>query len=236
MLNPTLLALTAALPLTWAQQPSSSPEETILGAYIFHRHGDRTPKVLAPTNLTDLGYRQTYASGSYYRSRYVAADSTTRIAGLNADEVLQSQLQVLAPDDDVLQQSAVAFLQALYPPVGNGEGEGGSEILANGTRIAAPLDGYQIIPVGESETGAGSEDASWLQSTSECGKAVVSSNEYYSSAEFNEKMASTREFYENLAPIIDGVFGEEDRNFDNAYTSKFSITYCPSRGSQQRHD
>lgn len=207
----SLLALIAALPPALTQQ---TPDETVLGVYIFHRHGDRTPKVLAPTNLTDLGYRQTYQSGQYYRSRYIASDADYRIAGVTSDEVLQSQISVLAPDDDVLQQSAVAFLQALYPPVGVD-----SETLANGSTVDAPMNGYQIIPVGQSETGAGSEDASWLQRTSECGQAVISSNEYYASAEYNALLDSTREFYERLAPVISLVFDEEDRNFDNAYTS-----------------
>ena len=217
MLSHALLALTAALALAYGQQSSN---ETVLGVYMFHRHGDRTPKILAPTNLTDLGYRQVYQSGQYYRSRYIASDASARIAGVNSDEVLQSQVDVLAPDDDVLQQSAVAFMQALYPPVGVD-----SEVLANGTTVDAPMNGYQIVPVGQTETGAGSEDASWLQSTSECGKAVVSSNEYYVSREYNALLDSTREFYERLAPIVDGVFGESERNFDNAYTSKTSLSH-----------
>ena len=208
----SVLAFAAALPLAATQQTTN--EETILAAYIFHRHGDRTPKILAPTNLTDLGYRQAYESGEYYRSRYIASDAAARILGVNSDVVLQSQIDVLAPEDDVLQSSAVGFMQALYPPVGATE-----ERLRNGSEVSAPMDGYQIVPVGETTTGAGSEDASWLQSTSDCGKAVLSSNEYYLSEEYTSLLESTRDFYEGLAPVIDSVFDESDRNYDNAYTS-----------------
>lgn len=224
MLTQTLLALLPlALPLVSGQQASSN-DETVLGVYIFHRHGDRTPKILAPSNLTDLGYRQVYESGTYYRNRYVDADATSRIAGINSDQVLQSQIETLAPEDDVLQESAVGFLQALYPPVGDA-----SETLANGSTVDAPMNGYQIIPVGQVDTGAGSEDASWLQSTSDCGKAVVSSNEYYTSPEYNDLLDSTKQFYERLTPVIDGVFGPSDRNFDNAYTSKSTLPAMHTR-------
>lgn len=64
---------------------STDAAETLLGAYIFHRHGDRTPKSLPPTNLTSLGYSQVYSSGQYYRSRYLT--SSSKIYGLNTDLV-----------------------------------------------------------------------------------------------------------------------------------------------------
>ncbi|KAI7118253.1 hypothetical protein KC352_g33600, partial [Hortaea werneckii] len=61
----TAAAAAAALPAAWAQTNS---DETILGVYMFHRHGDRTAKATAPANLTTLGYREVYTSGSYYRN------------------------------------------------------------------------------------------------------------------------------------------------------------------------
>ena len=69
--------------------------ETVLGAYIFHRHGDRTPKALAPTKLTTLGYEQVYRSGQYYNSRYITGDS--KIKGISEDTVSLSQLSVTSP-------------------------------------------------------------------------------------------------------------------------------------------
>jgi hypothetical protein len=139
MLSLTTLALTA-LPVALAQSSSSSSsDEQILGVYMFHRHGDRTSKSTPPANLTNLGYDEVYKSGQYYRNRYIASDADLRINGIDSDIVKQSQISVSAPEDVVLQNSAMGFLQGLYPPVGE---ELGTSELANGTEITAPLDGY----------------------------------------------------------------------------------------------
>src|SRR4051794_3220243 len=93
-------------------------QETVLGVYIFSRHGDRTAKSTPPTNLTDLGYQEIFTSGTYFRNRYITQGSSSRIHGMNSDLVKLSQITVSAPLDTVLQNSALAFTQALYPPVG----------------------------------------------------------------------------------------------------------------------
>ncbi|KAL1640069.1 hypothetical protein SLS58_007336 [Diplodia intermedia] len=191
-----------------------SAAETILGAYMFHRHGDRTPKALKPANLTDLGYQQVYQSGQYYRNRYVAADADFKIAGLNADIVKQSQLTVTAPSDTVLQNSATGFLQGLYPPVGS---DVTAETLRNGSSVSAPLDGYQLIPVGTTSTGQGSEDAGWLQDTSDCGAAETSSNNYFLSADYAAALDDTHDFYQALLPVVNATFDADYLSFKNAY-------------------
>ena len=183
--------------------------ETVLGAYIFHRHGDRTPKALAPTNLTTLGYEQVYTSGQYYRSRYLSGDS--KIRGINEDEVKLSQLQVQAPVDNVLQNSAMGFLQGLYPPVQT------VSTLANGQSVQAPMDGYQLIPVNTIETGSGSEDSGWLQDASSCQNAKTSSNSYFDSADYKNLASSTGDFYASLIPSINGVMADDQVTFNNAY-------------------
>ena len=222
----TVLALAAALPLAFSQTLSN---ETVLGVYMLHRHGDRTPKILAPTNLTDLGYRQVYLSGGYYRNRYIVDGAPYRISGINTDEVMLSQLQVSAPIDNVLQSSAIGFLQALYPPVGSSLD---TQQLANGSTVTAPLQGYQLIPLGIAESGSGSEDSAWLQDTSGCAKAEISSNEYFTSDEYNNMLDSTKNFYQNLLPAIDGMFNSTEADFFNAYLSEllkrslFPNTYC----------
>ncbi|EUC40683.1 hypothetical protein COCMIDRAFT_108158 [Bipolaris oryzae ATCC 44560] len=183
--------------------------ETVLGAYVFHRHGDRTPKALAPTNLTTLGYEQVYTSGQYYRSRYLSGDS--KIRGINEDEVKLSQLQVQAPVDNVLQNSAMGFLQGLYPPVQT------VSTLANGQNVQAPMDGYQLIPVNTIETGAGSEDSGWLQDASSCQNAKASSNSYFESQEYKDLASSTSGFYKSLVPSINGVISDDQVTYKNAY-------------------
>jgi hypothetical protein len=78
---------------------SAVSAETVLGVYMFHRHGDRTPKALAPANLTDLGYSQVFTSGDYYRSRYVDSEAEHKILGMNPDIVKQSQIAASSPAD-----------------------------------------------------------------------------------------------------------------------------------------
>lgn len=189
---------------------------------MFHRHGDRTPKILPPANLTDLGYREVYQSGEYYRSRYIDTGAPYRISGINTDIVMQTQIQASAPLDDVLQNSATGFLQALYPPVGAPLDK---EELANGSTVTAPMDGYQLIPVALVESGSGSEDSSWLQSTSSCYNAEISSNDYFSSQGYNQLYQSTEGFYKRLLPILKPIFNESTANYQNAYTSELSKHY-----------
>ena len=142
--------LTPAIALTLVG--ASYAQETVLGVYMFHRHGDRTPKALAPANLTDLGYAQVYSSGDYYRNRYITADASANIKGINTDLVKQSQISVSAPQDIVLMSSAQGFLQGLYPPVGS---ELGTQPLRNGSMVEAPMNGYQLITIVTVATGGG---------------------------------------------------------------------------------
>ncbi|KAJ4989421.1 hypothetical protein SVAN01_05146 [Stagonosporopsis vannaccii] len=183
--------------------------ETVLGAYIFHRHGDRTPKALAPTNLTTLGYEEVYRSGQYYNSRYITGDN--RIKGINEEIVKLSQLSVSSPVDNVLQSSAMGFLQGLYPPVQT------VQTLGNGTEVSAPLSGYQLIPVNTIETGAGSEDSGWLQDASSCANAKTSSNNYFDSSEYQNTLKATNDFYKSLVPVVNQTLAADQVTFKNAY-------------------
>ena len=193
----------------------ASAQETVLGVYIFSRHGDRTAKSTPPTDLTDLGYQEVFTSGSYFRKQYVAADASRRIHGINTDLVKQSQITASAPDDTVLQNSAIAFLQGIYPPVGQTLG---SNTLRNGTVVQTPLNGYQLIPVDTVETGAGSEDAAWLQGATNCANAQISSNNYFVSQDYQLTLASTASLYARVEPMVDQTFTAAETNYENAYT------------------
>ncbi|KAK2626523.1 hypothetical protein QTJ16_003698 [Diplocarpon rosae] len=197
---------------------SVQAQETVLGVYIFHRHGDRTSKSTPPTTLTNLGYQQVWQSGTFYRNRYVEANSSSYIYGLSSDIVKTSQLSVEAPVDTVLQNSAAGFLQGLYPPIGPTLG---TQNLANGSSISAPLDGYQLIPVNavaSASSGADSENSAWLQGQSGCAKAIVSSNNYFFSDEYLSKLNSTSDFYSSILPVINRTFTAATDTFKNAYT------------------
>lgn len=222
MLAKQVLFISALLPLIQAQE---SAPETVLGVYIFHRHGDRTAKAYAPTTLTDLGYSQVHSSGNFYRQRYVDSNATSPLYKISSDIAKTSQLNIQAPSDTVLQNSAAGFLQGLYPPVG---AKLGSQTLANGTTVEAPLGGFQLIPVNTVATAsssANSENSAWLQGSSGCGNAITSSNNYFFSEDYENLLNSTKGFYESISPVINTTFTAAQNTFKNAYSSKFSLFF-----------
>lgn len=196
--------------------------ETVLGLYIFSRHGDRTSKAYPPSSLTDLGYSEIFSSGTWFREKYI--NGTSPINGIEPNNVKVSQIAASAPLDDVLWPSAQGFLQGLYPPVG---ATLGSQTLGNGTVVAAPLNGYQIIPIQTLTTGTSSEDSAWLQGASNCANAEVSSNNYFTSAEYMALQNSTQAFYTSLLPTINTTFNASQANFQNAYSSKIIFPTSP---------
>lgn len=205
--------------LVAASLSSVSQAEDVLGVYIFHRHGDRTAKAWKPVNFTALGAEEVYSSGAYYRSRYVESDSDYRVKGLSSDDVVLSQLEVTAPVDAVLQNSATVFLQGLYPP-----SDDTVEVLANGSKITGPLGGYQYIPVNSIETAASakdSENSAWLQGNSGCGNAEVSSNNYFTSDEYRGVYSDSEDFYRSLLPVVNSTYDDDEATFKNAYTGMY---------------
>ncbi|KFZ07007.1 hypothetical protein V501_06857 [Pseudogymnoascus sp. VKM F-4519 (FW-2642)] len=193
-------------------------QETVLGAYIVHRHGDRTPKEFPPAGLTDLGYAQIYGAGAFYRARYLEDSSRNKIYGISQNVVKLSQLTVQAPVDTVLQNSAQGWLQGLYPPVGT---SAATQMLANGTSVSAPMNGYQLIPVNTvssaRSSSANPEDTTWLQGSSGCNNAITSSNSYFISDDYTSTLASTKDFYASLLPVVKTTFSSSDDTYKNAY-------------------
>ena len=208
MLPRTIIALVGALPAIQAA-------DTILGVYIFSRHGDRTSKSTPPATLTDLGYQQVFSSGTYYRNRYVSSNASSRINGIQPDMVRLSQLGISAPLDNVLMSSATAFTQGLYPPY---DSTNSTQRLRNGTEVQSPLGGYQIVPVQQTTSGVGSEDAAWLQGSSNCANALVSSNNYFISDDYKRLQNSTMDFYKGVQLMVQNTFNSSQTTYKSAYT------------------
>lgn len=202
---PTLLSATTAA------------AETVLGVYIFSRHGDRTSKSTPPTVLTPLGYSEIFSSGTYYRNRYISSNASSPIAGISPDLVNLAQISASAPLHNVLMTSAQGFMQGLYPPVG---AMLGTESLRNNQSSEAPLDGYQLIPVQTVAAGTSSEDSAWLQGAGNCANAITSSNSYFLSAEYRDLLSSTENFYKSLDGVVNATLGADKLNYKNAYTGK----------------
>lgn len=199
--------------------------EQVLGVYIFHRHGDRTSKAWNPVSLTPLGAKQVASSADFYRNRYIDSNAgDLRIASISPDQAVLSQLAVTAPVDNVLQNSAGVFVQGLYPA----SKSAGSQKLANGTVVTAPLGGYQYIPVNTvttAATSAGSESNAWLQGSSGCGDAVVSSNSYFLTPEYLSTLNTTHDFYQDLLPVINTTFNTTTATFKNGYSSMHAFSH-----------
>ena len=207
----SLLAAAVAVPLI----PAAA--ETVLGVYIFSRHGDRTAKILGNDYLTDLGYEEVFTSGTYFRDQYIANGSTSQIYGISPDVVNYQQIAASAPFDNVLTPSAQGFLQGLYPPVGPTLG---SQVLRNGTTVESPMGGFQLIPVQVISSASGSESQIWLQGSTGCALAEESSNEYFTTSDYFNLLNSTADFYQSLSPVINATFAESAISYFNAYASK----------------
>lgn len=195
--------------------PLSTAADTIVGVYLVTRHGDRTSKEAPPTSLTPLGIQEAYDTGAYFRDRYVDDDDDdTEISGISVDAVKLGQIAPTAPQgDNVLQNSAQAFLQGLYPPIQQ------VEILRDGKKVQTPIN-LQLIPVqATNQAGPILENTIWLQGASGCANAVTSSSGYTSSAEYLSLLDSTSDFYKRLDPIIKGAYAGDDQSFKNAYAS-----------------
>ena len=216
MISSHWLHLALLLPLSYAT-------DTIVGVYLVTRHGDRTSKEAPPTSLTPLGIQEAYDTGVYFRDRYVDDDDDddddTEIAGISVDAVNLGQIAPSAPaGDNVLQNSAQAFLQGLYPPVPH------VEILRNGKKIQTSIN-LQLIPVqATNQAGPILENTIWLQGASGCTNAVSSSSAYTSSAEYLSLLDSTSDFYKRLDPVIKGAYSGDDQSFKNAYASMYTLS------------
>jgi acid phosphatase len=164
--------------------------------------------------LTNLGYSQEYRTGSFFHDRYISDNSSYQIDGISTDIVNLAQVTASAPQDDVIDNSGEGFLQGLYPPVGSIA----TDTLRNGSTIQSPLNGYQLIPMSDVRSGSGSEDNTWLQSTSSCSKAKFSSNNYLNSKSYHDLLSTTRGLYQSLEPLVNQTFNPSELSYKNAYT------------------
>ncbi|KAA8908329.1 histidine phosphatase superfamily, partial [Sphaerosporella brunnea] len=199
----TLLALAAQLAVAHS--------ETIHGAILFSRHGDRTWKGAPPTKLTTIGQIEAFNSGTYWRDRYLNSSSPFQISGINAEIWSAAQLTAAAPIDAVLVTTGQAFLQGLYPPVQV------FDTLANGNSIEAPLSGYQYAPLTTVTTD--SPSTIWLKGDDQCPVYDDASAQWNTTDQYKALEASTKNFYQSFYDkIFAGVMPQSKMSYANAYT------------------
>jgi prostatic aicd phosphatase len=194
---------------------SAVTAETIHGVVAFTRHGDRTTRMFPGYSLTNLGAQQAYNSGQFYRERYVDDGADSRIAGIQADEVSARQVWASAPNQGLLFQTAVSFLQGLYPPLTELDEELATESLTNGSDFTAPLNGYQFILVqGQPAT---NKDTIWIKGDDNCPTHIAAQKSYLKTPEYESVLNETTDFYSQFVPLLGDILGDDGVTYENAY-------------------
>jgi hypothetical protein len=140
--------LTAVLALS--ATALAQTQEVVWSAVTYTYHGEKTPALFpGPYDLTPVGAQQLYEVGQVIRNRYISGPSNgTAITGpspihdISPSAIDNSQLSVLGTDDPWVSASAMAFMQALYPPRDNIVIDLES-MLGNSSLDQYPLNGYQ---------------------------------------------------------------------------------------------
>lgn len=190
--------------------------ETVVGAVVFSRHGDRSTKHYGAQSLTSLGASQNFQVGSDYRARYLASGSPQRILNMSEFTYVSSQLYASAPNQGILLNTATAFLQGMYPPLSSIRPEIASTTLNNGSASTAPVGGYQYVQLQSEKTN--SPDTIWIKGDDFCPTVIAASESFEDSDEFAARVASTRDFYQRFLPVLRGAVYD--------YTSPDNMSYA----------
>ncbi|KAH0563217.1 hypothetical protein GP486_002219 [Trichoglossum hirsutum] len=178
------------------------------------KHSIGTSKHYWNYHITSLGLTQNFLTGSYYHDRYLFSNSTQRILGISST-YSPSLVPSRAPDQQILINTATAFLQGLYPPSAD------AETISNGSSIRNPLGGYQYVSVHADE--ASDEDMVWLKGTDQCPAYTAAAAEYSKSAEFAELLESTRRFYGGFKEALKGVWDYTNPATNLTYANAYDI-------------
>ncbi|KAK3306310.1 histidine phosphatase superfamily [Chaetomium strumarium] len=208
----------SAFALGGALFAASGAAHIVHGVLVFSRHGDRTAKHFGNASLTSLGAQQVFQVGSDYRARYLSSASSSRISKISEFEYVPAQVWASAPDEPILLGTATAFLQGLYPPLGDVQPTLTATGLANGSSVSGPLSGYQYVTL------HGVDDESpetvWIKGDDNCPAVKAASASFNLSAEYQAREAATRDFYRGLYPLLSDYYASAD---DLSYTKAFDI-------------
>ncbi|KLO05436.1 phosphoglycerate mutase-like protein, partial [Schizopora paradoxa] len=177
----------------------------VIGVVILARHGDREGFYQDPitytasaTQITALGNVQEFQLGQQFRSMYINASSPTYVQGMNTVLFDQTQVQVQADgggERGVIFDSSISVVQGLWPATSNY-----NSTLANGTTVAAPLGGYQYVPIASIDP---NDDVS-LEGFTSCNTFNNATLAFYNSAAFKQVAAENAAFLNSLPPFLDG--------------------------------
>lgn len=217
-----MLALTTLAALASA----ATAEYTLIGSAIFGRHNDREAK--PATILTSVGAQGQVSAGNFFRERYfgLSGANTTvsldyKISGLNQYGVYNgTDFYAEASDGQVILYSHYAFLQGFYPPTAEivdveALTDAFQAQLSNGTEVSYPLGGYQYVQSNiQSDSSA---DVIWTKGDTNCPKLTAAQKAVFASEAFQEKNASTFDYYQSLYGLLpEKKFPKWKLNFGNA--------------------
>ncbi|KAJ5832343.1 hypothetical protein N7474_000654 [Penicillium riverlandense] len=180
--------------------------EKIWGVFSYTLYGDSTPKILASPRaqvLTEYGASALYTAGSAFRARYVE-DGMVNTAGTGiqniAPNILDSlEVNAFSTAEPFVLASAQAFMQGLYPPLGQSLDLLYSDLtsqLSNGSQSTYPLNGYQyplIVTMDKEDP-----HSLTLAGQAKCPMHHASDNEYLHTAEAFELTEWFAPFYMNM--------------------------------------
>lgn len=196
--------------------------ETVWGVFAYTVHGESIPAVLTALPgskvLTEFGANQLQAAGSSFRDRYVPTtdgnSSETAIMYLMPGFLDAKDVDIFSTTDQYASASAQAFMQGMYPPLGDSNITSPG-LTGNATIDVAPLDGYQyahIITLGEADPSYVMVDGS-----AQCNMHQTAEEEYKDSGDAMRITTESVDFYIGLLDVALGeVFSATTATYRNA--------------------
>jgi prostatic aicd phosphatase len=112
-------------------------------------------------------------------------------------------------------QTAVNFLQGLYPPLTGLDEDLATEALNNGSDFTGPLNGYQFVLVqGQPAT---NKDTIWIKGDDNCPAHIAAQKSYLKTPEFETVLNDTADFYSRFVPLLGDILGPDGVTYENAY-------------------
>ncbi|CZR52153.1 uncharacterized protein PAC_02030 [Phialocephala subalpina] len=191
-------------------------------AVAFTYHGEKIPDLhSSPYYLTPYGANQLLNAGQVVRERYISPPtngslqtSSAVVNGIETVAIDNSQLYILAPDDTPTSQSAIAFMQGLYPQR-TGVTFDQQDTMADGVLVQYPLDGYQypaIATVSDLDF-----NYLWVAGSTGCTTNEIAAVETLYTETFTEEVQATSSFYESMNSTVFYGLPTEILNYGNAW-------------------
>lgn len=172
-----------------------------------------------------------FHQGESFRNRYVVNNDSTSdvfapINTLNTNRADREETVILVPDSPYLEASAMAFMQAFYPPhlPEVQEITDLSQIISDSSVVDNPLNGY-IYP--QIHTASDLDPNSlFVAGADECVNYGISGSEYLGQDEFLQTQNRTSDLYDMIGiDILTSLFPEGSWGYYNAYTIYDYVRY-----------